>query len=103
MLFDDLQQANASVPIEGNPRLVSGRQNEGAASTQITPQILRDQPSGATVTPDEYLKRLDACLIWAREVNADDLRLACLTLAQAWLSAAMRHGDRALESSKDKS
>ena len=103
MLSDDPQHANGSVPIEGNPRLVSGRQNEGTASTQITPQILRDQPSLAAVSPDEYRKRLDTCLLWAREANADNVRLACLTLAQAWLSAAMRDGDRALESTNDKS
>ena len=102
-LSDDPPQANASVPIEDNPRFVSGRQNEGTASTQITPQILHDQPSGTTVTPDEYLKRLESCLMWAREANADNVRLACLTLAQAWLSAVMRDGDRALESTNDKS
>jgi hypothetical protein len=103
MLSDDPQHANGSVPIEGNPRLVGGRQNEGTASTQITRQILHDQPSGAAVTPHEYLKRLDTCLMWAREANADNVRLACLTLAQAWLSAAMRDSDRALESPNDTS
>jgi hypothetical protein len=99
---DDPQQASTSVPIKGNTTLVSGCQN-GTASTQLTPQILHDQADGTTVTPDEYLKRLDSCLTWAREANAGDVRLACLTLAQAWLSAAMRGGDRALESKNDKS
>jgi hypothetical protein len=88
---------------EDNPTNVSGRQYDGTASTQISPQILRDQPSLAAVSSDEYRKRVDSCLLWVREANADNVRLACLTLAQAWLSAAMRDGDRALESSKDKS
>jgi hypothetical protein len=101
-LSDDPPQAGA-FSIEGNPTNVSGRQYDGTASAQISPQILRDQPSLAAVSPDEYRKRLDTCLLWVREANADNVRLACLTLAQAWLSAAMRDGDRALESPNDKS
>ena len=101
-LSDDPPQAGVFFT-EGNPTNVSGRQYDGTASTQISPQILRDQVSLAAVTPHEYLKRLDRCLMWAREANADNVRLACLTLAQAWLSAAMRDGDRALESPNDTS
>ena len=100
-LSDDPPQA-AAFSTEGNPTHVSGRQYDGAASTQISPQILRDQPSLTIVTPDEYRKKLDTCLLWAREANADSVRLACLTLAHAWLSAAMRDGERALESTHDK-
>jgi len=99
---DDPPQAGVLFT-EGNPTNVSGRQCDGTASTQISPQILRDQPSLTTVTRDEYLKRFDTCLLWAREANAETVRLACLTLAQAWLSAAMRDDERALESNDDKS
>jgi hypothetical protein len=88
---------------EGNPANVSGCKYDGTASTQNSPQILRDQVSPAAVTPDEYRKRIDECLLWAREANADNVRLACLTLAQAWLSAAMRDVDQALKSTNDKS
>jgi hypothetical protein len=31
----------------------------------------------------------DACLNWAREASSDDIRLACLALATAWLKAAL--------------
>jgi hypothetical protein len=96
-LTDEPPQACAFT--EGSPTNVSGRQYDGTASTQIGPQILRDQPSLAAVTPDEYRKRFETCLLWMREVNADNVRLACLTLAQAWLSAAM--GER--ENKHDKS
>jgi hypothetical protein len=101
-LSDDPSQAGAFFS-EGTPANVSGCQYDGTASTQNSPQILRDQASLAAVTPDEYRKRLEACLLWAREANADNVRLACLTLAQAWLSAAMRDGVQALKSTNDKS
>jgi hypothetical protein len=100
-LSDDPPQAGAFT--EGDPANVSGCKYDSTASTRNSPQILRAQASLAAVTSDEYRKRLDACLLWAREANADNVRLACLTLAQAWLSAAMRDGDQALKSTNDKS
>jgi hypothetical protein len=56
--------------------------------------VLHDQPPGAKPTSDEYRIRADACLNWAREASTDEVRLACLTLAYAWLKAAIDEDGR---------
>ena len=48
-----------------------------------------DQPPRMKPTSDEYRGRADACLNWARETSTDEVRLACLKLAHAWLKAAI--------------
>lgn len=40
-------------------------------------------------TSDEYLMRVNSCLEWAREAPNDEIYVACLTLAQSWLRAAI--------------
>ena len=37
---------------------------------------------------EEYRRRAEVCLSWAQHAPADDVRLACVTLAMAWLKAA---------------
>ena len=50
---------------------------------------MHDQPPYRKESSDEYRERADACLNWAREASTDEVRLACLTLANAWLKTAM--------------
>ena len=61
-------------------------------SEPAIPVALRMPQEPRTTGPnaDEYRGRVDACLAWAGEAPTDEVRLACLTLAQAWLKAAMR-------------
>ena len=53
-----------------------------------------DQPPSTKPNADDYRGRVDACLSWAKEAPNDEVRLACLTLARAWLKAAMRDDGR---------
>ena len=50
---------------------------------------LDNQPR-PTPMADEYRSRVDVCLNWAREAPTDEIRLASIALAQAWLRVAMR-------------
>jgi hypothetical protein len=59
-------------------------------ANSIPLQMSQEQRRTTKPNADEYRRRVDACLTWAREAPTDDVRLACLTLAQAWLRAAMR-------------
>jgi hypothetical protein len=67
----------------------SDRLDEGPPAKQVASQMSHDQPPGPKPTSGEYRIRADACLSWAREASSDEVRLACLTLASAWLKAAM--------------
>jgi hypothetical protein len=79
----DLQQADAFVLDEvGCPRDIE-QPNEGTAPTPIS----HDQLPRAKLTFNEYRQRVDACLNWAQEARAE--RVVCLTLAEAWLRAAL--------------
>ena len=42
---------------------------------------------------DEYRRRAEVCLSWAQHAPADDVRLACVALAMAWLKAAADDGN----------
>jgi hypothetical protein len=101
-LSDDPPQTSAFVT-KGDATIVNRRQFHGTASAQISPQVLPDQLNLTTVTSEEYRKRLETCLLWAREANPDSVRFACLTLAQAWLSAAMNDDGRARNSTHQNS
>jgi hypothetical protein len=57
--------------------------------------VMHNQPPYWKESSDEYRERADACLNWAREASTDEVRLACLTLANAWLKAAMGGDGRA--------
>jgi hypothetical protein len=74
---------NEVVRASNNDRL-----GENSAQVVVT-QMLREHMK---LTPDEYRARADACLNWAREALNDEARLACITLAQTWLEAAVRDG-----------
>ena len=52
-------------------------------------QLAYDQPPSTKSGADDYRGRVDACLSWAKEAPNDEVRLACITLAQLWLRAAM--------------
>lgn len=66
------------------------RLDETNAPKQVV--LSQDRLPISKPSADEYRGRVDACLKWAREASTDEVRLACLTLAQAWLKAAMSQG-----------
>ena len=73
--------------------------DEGGLDQRVAPkegilQLACDQPPSAKSGVDDYRGRVDACLSWAKEAPNDEVRLACITLAQAWLRAAMRGDGR---------
>jgi len=91
--FDETQQGGVSVLNEINRACERDRLEENTAPNQVlAPLISRDQLQRRKPTADEYRARADACLNWAREAPSDEARLACITLAQTWLKAAMRDG-----------
>jgi hypothetical protein len=51
-------------------------------------EVSRDHFMEAQASADDCRARADVCLVWAREACSDPVRLACLTLASAWLKAA---------------
>jgi hypothetical protein len=67
-----------------------GRLDESSAQRQVVVQMPHDQLGSTKRSADEYRGRVDVCLSWAKEAPTDEVRLACLMLAQAWLRAAMR-------------
>jgi len=67
----------------------SDRLYEVPAAKQVASQLSHDQPHSPKPTSSEYRIRADACLNWAREASTDEVRLPCLTLANAWLKAAI--------------
>ena len=85
----DPLQAETSVLAEDNFTLERERLDEVPAPRQVASQMSHDQLPGAKPTSGEYRTRADACLSWAREASSDEVRLACLTLANAWLKAAI--------------
>ena len=78
----DLQQADAFVLSEAGCARDIEEPDEGTATTPIP----HDHPR-AKLTFNEYRQRVDACLTWAQEAPAE--RVVCLTLAEAWLRAAL--------------
>jgi hypothetical protein len=67
----------------------SEREDDKISPRQEATTVMHDQPPYRKESSDEYRERADACLNWAREASTDEVRLACLTLANAWLKAAM--------------
>jgi hypothetical protein len=89
---------NAPAPIDpepGDPQKRNGlidqseRQDDKVPPPREATTALHNQPPYRKESSDEYRERADACLNWAREASTDEVRLACLTLASAWLKAAM--------------
>jgi hypothetical protein len=70
------------------------RLDDGPAPKKVASQMSHDQLPGTKPTSDEYRIRADACLHWAREASTDEMRLACLTLAKAWLKVAIDEDGR---------
>lgn len=69
-----------------------GSEENAAPNPVLGPQMPRDQLQHTRLTADDYRARADECLNWAREAPGDEARLACITLAQTWLKAAIRDG-----------
>ena len=89
---------NAPAPIDPEPSdsqkrngLIdqSERKDDKVPPPREATTALHNQPPYRKESSDEYRERADACLNWAREASTDEVRLACLTLASAWLKAAM--------------
>lgn len=89
VVASDTQEAEAIARDEHCYARESNWLDERAAAKQRVLEMAHDQPS-TKPTADTYRGRVDACLSWAKEAPNDEVRLACLTLAQAWLRAAMR-------------
>ena len=66
------------------------RANESSIPNDFGSQMPLDNPPRPTPVADEYRSRVDVCLNWAREAPTDEIRLASIALAQAWLRVAMR-------------
>jgi len=82
-----LADSQPSVPQEGDSFVE--RQDANISPSHGAETVLLDKPPRRK-SSDEYRRRADACLSWAREASTDDVRLACLALATAWLKAAVR-------------
>jgi hypothetical protein len=78
----DLQQAGALVLNEAGCARDIEEPDKATAPTPIP----HEQPR-AKLTFNEYRQRIEACLNWAQEAPAE--RVVCLTLAEAWLGAAL--------------
>jgi hypothetical protein len=81
-------------PEPGDPQKADGLIDQSELQDDKVPRpreatVMHNQPPYRTESSDEYRQRADACLNWAREASTDEVRLACLTLANAWLKAAM--------------
>jgi len=83
-----LTDPQPSVPPEGGS--FSEQQDANISPSQGAETVLLDQPPRGSKSAEEYRRRADECLNWAREASTDDTRLACLALATAWLKAAVR-------------
>ena len=77
--FGDSQQADAFVLNEVG---CADDSEEPAGGTAPTPTS-----HNAKLAFNEYRQRVEACLNWAKDARAE--RVACLTLADAWLRAAL--------------
>jgi hypothetical protein len=89
VVVSDTQEAESTARNE-NRYAYKSSPDERAAPKQGVLQMARDQLPSSNPSADECRGRFDACLSWAKEAPNDEVRLACLTLARAWLRAAMR-------------
>jgi hypothetical protein len=85
--------AGATVLSEGSFTLESERRDEISAPQQVASEMSHRDPLRTNCASNEYRERAEACLNWAREASTDEVRLASLTLANAWLKAAMGEDD----------
>ena len=85
----DPPHPGASVLSEDSFSVDNQRRDEVPALQEIASEMACPYPLRTNRTAEEYRGRADECLNWAREAPADEVRLACLMLASAWLKAAM--------------
>jgi hypothetical protein len=85
-----------AIPTFGEDSIIreSDRLDENPPARQVASQMPHDQPPGTKPTSTEYRIRADTCLHWVGEAPTDEIRLACLTLATAWLKAAIDEDGR---------
>ena len=88
----DAQDEPVIVANEHDRACEESRLDETNAPKPVVLETSLDRLPISKPSADEYRRRVDACLEWAREAPTDEVRLACLTLAQAWLKAAMSQG-----------
>ena len=94
----DVDRPDAIVLAEVTGAFCSERANESSLVNDFRSQVSLDKPPPTTPMADQYRMRVDACLNWAGEAPTDEVRLASIALAQAWLRAAMRIEREMLES-----
>jgi hypothetical protein len=83
--------SDAGDPLAKFSRTNGTEQSNGSSiSNNSTSHMSPNKPLRTTPMADEYRRRVDGCLNWAREAPTDEIRLASIALAQAWLRAAMR-------------
>jgi hypothetical protein len=85
----DPPYTEASVLSEDSFSVDNQRRDEVPPLQEIASEMACPYPLRTNRTAEEYRGRADECLNWAREAPADEVRLACLLLASAWLKAAM--------------
>jgi hypothetical protein len=85
----DPPRPEASVLSEDRFTVENQRRDEVPALQEVTSEMAHRDPLQTNRTAKEYRRRVEECLNWAREVSADEVRLACLMLANAWLKEAM--------------
>jgi hypothetical protein len=90
VVASDTQEAETIARNEQRYACESDRLDERAAAKHGVQQMAHDRRPSAKPSADDYRGRVDACLSWAKGAPNDEVRLACLTLARAWLKAAMR-------------
>ena len=90
VVASDTQEAETIARKEHSYVCESDRLDERATAKQDVIQMAHDRLPSTKPSADDYRGRVDACLSWAKEAPNDEVRLACLTLARAWLKAAMR-------------
>ena len=86
----DPHRSDAIALAEVSREYCTERANESSIPNDFGSEMPLDNPPRPTPVADEYRSRVDVCLNWAREAPTDEIRLASIALAQAWLRVAMR-------------
>jgi hypothetical protein len=89
VVASETQEAESTAQNENRYAYESGLDERAAPKHGIL-QMAPDELPSTKPSTDEYRGRVDRCLSWAKEAPNDEVRLACVTLAQAWLRVVMR-------------
>ena len=80
---------SCSRPSEDKFTIENRRRDEVPALQEIASEMSHRDPLLSNRSSEEYRGTAEECLDRAREASADEVRLAYLTLASAWLKEAM--------------